>query len=110
MLEPSHPAKKVQSITQWLSALIIFVAIYAEKQATDTPKLIKYCEIVRDIAAKPGDWLYYDKQFRFIRQSAPLSISMGRYPLGTLALVGISQAGRMWNGCQFDHICFKCGS
>jgi len=38
---------------------------------TDTPKLMKYCEIVRDIAAKPGDWLYYDEQFRFIRQSAP---------------------------------------
>ena len=62
-LEPSQPAKKVQSINQWLSAFNIFVAIYA-----DTPKLMKYCEIVRDIAAKPGDWLYYDEQFRFIRQ------------------------------------------
>ena len=70
-LEPSQPAKKVQSITQWLSAFNIFVAIYAKMQATGTPKLMKYCETVRDIAAKPGDWLYYDKQFRFIRQSAP---------------------------------------
>ena len=33
---------------------------------------MKYCEIVRDIAAKPGDWLYYDEQFRFVRQSAPV--------------------------------------
>ena len=32
---------------------------------------MRYCEIVRDIAAKLGDWLYYDEQFRFIRQSAP---------------------------------------
>ena len=32
---------------------------------------ILYCEIVRDIAAKPGDWLYYDEKFRFIGQSAP---------------------------------------
>lgn len=70
-LEPSQPAKKVQSITQWLSAFNIFVALYAEKQATDRPKLMKYCEIVHDIAAKPGNWLYYDEQFRFIRQSAP---------------------------------------
>ena len=84
-LEPSQPAKKVQSITQWLSAFNIFVAIYAEKQATDTPKLMKYCETVRDIATKPGDWLYYDEQFRFIRQSPPRSISVGRYPLETLA-------------------------
>jgi len=71
MLEPSQPAKKVHSITQWFSAFNIFVAIYAEKQATDTHKLMKYCKTVSDIATKPGDGLYYDEQFRFIRQSAP---------------------------------------
>ena len=71
MLEPSQPAKKVHSITQWLSAFNIFVAIYAEKQATDTPKLMKYCKTISDIATKPGDGLCYDEQFRFIRQSAP---------------------------------------
>ena len=70
-LEPSQPVKKIQTINQWLSAFNIFVAIYSEKLPTDTPKLMKYCEIVRDIAAKLGDWLYYDQQFRFIRQSAP---------------------------------------
>ena len=70
-LEPSQPVKKIQTINQWLSAFNIFVAIYSKKLPTDTPKLIKYCEIVRDIAAKPVDWLYYDEQFRFIRQSAP---------------------------------------
>ena len=32
---------------------------------------MKYCEILRDIAAKPGDRLYYDEQFRLIRQLAP---------------------------------------
>ena len=58
-------------MNQWLSPFNIFVAIYSEKPPTDIPKLMKYCEIVRDIAAKPGDWLYYDEQFRFIRQSAP---------------------------------------
>ena len=29
------------------------------------------CEIVRAIAAKPGDRIYCDEHFRFIRQSAP---------------------------------------
>ena len=138
-LEPSQPAKKVQSITQWLSAFNIFVAIYAEKQATHTPKLMKYCEIVRDTAAKPGDWLYYDEQFRFIRQSAPnqypwdaihwelwlkavtnfrpkpqfpsdkghLRTRPQSFPKGTCWRF---QAGRLCNGCGFDHICFKCGS
>ena len=138
-LEPSQPAKKIQSITQWLSAFNIFVAIYAEKQATDTPKLMKYCEIVRDIAAKRGDWLYYDEQLRFIRQSAPdqypwdaihwelwlkavtnfrpkphfpsgkghLRTSPQSFPKGTCWRF---HAGKVCNGCRFDHVCYKCGS
>ena len=32
---------------------------------------MKYCEIVRDIAAQAGEWLYYEEQFRFIRRSVP---------------------------------------
>ena len=70
-LEPNQPTKKIHTINQWHSAFNIFVAIYAEKFPQDTPKMMKYCEIVRDIAAKPGDWLFYDEQFRYIRQSAP---------------------------------------
>lgn len=41
-LEPSQPAKKVHSITQWLSPFNTFVVIYAEKQARNTPKLMKW--------------------------------------------------------------------
>ena len=40
---------------------------------------MKYCEVVRDIVSKPGDWLFYDEQFRYIRQSAPVS-----YPWDTI--------------------------
>ena len=32
---------------------------------------MKYSEIVCDISTKPGDWYFYDEQFRYIRQSAP---------------------------------------
>ena len=138
-LEPSQPVKKIQTINQWLSAFNIFVAIYSEKLPTDTPKMMKYFEIVRDIAGKPGDWLYYDEQFRFIRQSAP-----AQYPWDTIHLElwlkavtnfrpktqfssdkeplrSLSQsfprgtcwrfrAGKVCNGCRFEHICYKCGS
>ena len=134
-LEPSQPVKKIQTINQWLSAFNIFVAIYSEKLPTDTPKLMKYCEIVRDIAAKPGDWLYYDEQFRFIRQSAPAqypwdAIHWELYPnfrpktqfssdKGLLRSRSQSfprgtcwrfHAGKVCNGCRFEHICYKCGS
>ena len=36
---------------------------------------MKYYEVVRDIAAKLGNWRYYDEQFRFLRQS-----KQDRYP------------------------------
>ena len=31
---------------------------------------MKYCEVVRDLANKSGDWIFYDEQFRYLRQSS----------------------------------------
>ena len=70
-LEPSHSHKKIATIRQWVSALNIFVSIYAERYPNETPRLMKYCEVVRDLAFKSGDWFWYDEQFRYIRQSNP---------------------------------------
>ena len=70
-LEPWKPTKKITHINQWISAFNTFVAIYVVKFPHEAPKLMKYCEIVRDIAAKLGDWLFYDEQFRLLRQNAP---------------------------------------
>ena len=87
----------------------------------------------------PGDWLYYDEQFRFIRQSAPaqcpwdaihwepwlravtnfrpktqfspdkgpLRSRSQSFPRGTCWRF---HAGKVWTGCRFEHICYKCGS
>ena len=74
-LEPYHTPKKVTTIQQWITAFNIFVTIYSEKAAGDAPKLMKYCEVVRDLSHKSADWLFYDEQFRYLRQSAP-----HRYP------------------------------
>jgi len=63
-LEPSKPPKKIKNINQWISAFNTFVAIYVVRFPHEAPKLMKYCEIVRDITAKFGDWVFYDEQFR----------------------------------------------
>ena len=47
------------------------MAIYCQRFAEDTAALLKYCETVRAIANKNGNWAYYDEQFRYLRQSAP---------------------------------------
>lgn len=78
-LEPCEPSKKIHSFLQWLSAFNICVAILSERFPNETPRLMKYSEIIRDISAKPGDWYFYDKQFRYIRKSAP-----NQYPWNTI--------------------------
>ena len=78
-LEPCQPPQKIHTFLQWLSAFNVFVAIFSEKFPNETPRLMKYSEIVRDISSKPGDWYFYDEQFRYIRQSAP-----DKYPWDTV--------------------------
>ena len=68
------------TIDQWLTAFNVFVAVYTIKTPSAINSLMKYCEVVQDIAAKQGNWRYYDKQFRFLRQSKP-----DRYPWDNIA-------------------------
>ena len=83
-LEPLQNAKRIQSIQQWVSAFNIFVSVYSEKFTAETPRLVKYCEIVRDLAQEAGDWIWYDKQFRYLRQTAPGEIPLGSNSLGVV--------------------------
>ena len=144
-LEPSHNPKKETNIQQWLTAFNTFVSIYSEKAAGDAPKLMKYCEVVRDLCNKSGDWIFYDEQFRYLRQSAPESYPWDQihwelwlramtnfrgkpqlpastdkatpraryrsptvhFPKGTCWTF---HAGRQCRGCQYEHVCFKCGA
>ena len=76
-LELLQNAKRIQSIQQWVSACNIFVSIYSEKFTAETPRLKKYCEVVRHLAQKAGDWIWYDKQFRYLRQTAPRRNTLG---------------------------------
>lgn len=70
-LEPVQSNKKVSTINEWLSAFHTYVAIYCVKYPGEIPNLMKFCESVRDIAARGGDWSYYDEQFRYVRQTNP---------------------------------------
>ena len=72
-LEPVHKPKRIGSIGQWASAFNTFVAVYTVTFPSSAPALMKYCEIVRDLANKQGNWRWYDEQFRFLRQSEPKS-------------------------------------
>ena len=74
MTSHSKP-KPILTFSQWQSAFNIFVAIYAERRASETPELMKYAETIREIASKfPGRaWFFYDQQFRYARQGTQIS-------------------------------------
>ncbi|XP_044162926.1 uncharacterized protein LOC122947575 [Acropora millepora] len=137
--EPVNNAKKLTSIYEWVSAFHTFVAVYCEKFPRETPNLMQFCETVRDIAARGGDWNYYDEQFRYLRQGNP-----PKYPWGVMhwelwhramtfraksryfatdkpgsgfrgkqpMVRGVCftfNAGRPCAGCRYAHNCSKCG-
>ena len=64
-LVPNTQTKKIINIEQWTTAFLRFAAIYGLKFPKEMSKLMKYAEIVRDLAnRKPGlSWLMYDIQF-----------------------------------------------
>ncbi|PFX14401.1 hypothetical protein AWC38_SpisGene21445 [Stylophora pistillata] len=95
-LEPSQPPKRIHSLNQWLSAFNTFVTIYVEKYPPEASKLMKYCEVVRDIASKPDDWSFYDEQFRYgssVNDHIPEEFSSVRYASISHAISVIKQLG-----------------
>jgi hypothetical protein len=73
-LIPSVKKQKIYNIDQWTTAFMRFVAIYSTKYPQETPALMKYGELVRDLAAKNNGnaWSRYDYQFRSLREQAPI--------------------------------------
>ena len=68
-LAPNPKRQTVQSIDQWVSAFQVFVAIYSEKVPQDTPALMKYDSIIRELATLGANWKFYDENCRSIRQT-----------------------------------------
>lgn len=135
-LEPLAKAKKQFSIETWLSSFHIFVRIYTSRCPHEAPALVKYGEVVQDLAARSGNWRFYDENFRFLRQTQPASFPWGviHWELWMRALQSfekqthIPSQGRSKSqdqgtpkgycfkfhrdvdcaaGCAFKHLCYK---
>ena len=63
----------IRTVSQWVQAFHIYVAIYTEKHATEAPKLMKYANIIQRLGRQAGDEaaLYYDSNFREWREKHP---------------------------------------
>ena len=78
-LEPLQKAKNISTIAAWTSAFQVFVGIYTSKFPAEAPALMKYGEVVRDLADKGANWIYYDTNFRYLRQQKSAD-----FPWGTI--------------------------
>ena len=76
-LEPNQKSKHINSIDMWVSAYQIFVGVYTQKYPVEAPLLMKYGEVIRDLAARGYNWRYYDENFRYLRQKEPKAYSWG---------------------------------
>ena len=74
-LEPLQKGKNISTIDTWTYAFQIFVGIYTSKFPAEAPALMKYGEVVRDLTEKGANWIYYDTNFRYLRQISLGAIS-----------------------------------
>ena len=51
------------------SAFQVFVATYSEKAPHDTPALMKYASVVKELATQGANWHFYDEHFRRSREN-----------------------------------------
>ena len=77
VLEPKQKSKHINSIEMWVTAYQIFVGVYTQRYPVEAPFLMKYSEIIRDLAARGYNWRYYDENFRYLRQKDPKAYSWG---------------------------------
>ena len=47
------------------------MGVYKQKYPSEAPKLMKYSEIIRDLAVRGYNWRYYDENFRYLRPKDP---------------------------------------
>ena len=134
-LEPLAKTKKLPHIESWISCFHVFVGVYTQKYPNEAPALMKYGEVVQDLAARGHNWRFYDENFRFMRQSQSslfpwknihweLWMRAQQMPKKPLTPTAIPNRGKTDNipkgycfrfskgipcsGCSYKHLCFKC--
>ena len=69
VLAPSSKKQMVTNIDQWMSAFQTYVATYATRSPGDTPALMKFATVIRELATSGDNWKFYDENFRKLRES-----------------------------------------
>ena len=68
-LAPAKTPNKIMNLGQWCDAFLVFLTIYSRKYPHSTPELTSYIKIVKTLCHRGGNYLLYDREFRYLRQS-----------------------------------------
>lgn len=65
--------KSITNVEKWSDAFIVFMSIYVLRHPEATQGLLKYMSVIRRLAARNANWVYYDSQFRLRKAVNPTS-------------------------------------
>lgn len=65
--------KIISSLGQWCTAFEIFITIYCQKQPQALSPLMSYMNSIKTLCHKGGDYIAYDREFRYMKQTVNLS-------------------------------------
>ena len=135
-LTATKPSKYL-SLNDWITAFATFSAVYTQKWPEQSPALLKYMEIVRNIASRGGDFRRYDETFRRIRERNQIAWDSLHTELYLMVMPTSSHSrnmqlsshsrntqsfcrtpngycikfhkGQHCPGCKYKHTCYSCG-
>ena len=70
---PSKSTKTINSLGQWCSAFEIFITIYCQKNPGAISPLLTYMNTIKSLSHKNGDYIGYDRDFRYMKQTMNLA-------------------------------------
>ena len=66
-LEPVNKSRKILSFETWLSCFHVFDGIYTSRFPHEAPALMKYGEVLQDLAFQGFNWKSHGENFCFLR-------------------------------------------
>jgi hypothetical protein len=73
LLKLKEQDNTITSLDLWLTAASIYMSIYIEKHPGSVSGMLKYMEVVREIAKRKGNWHNYDSKFRLTKSQLTLT-------------------------------------
>ena len=60
--------QKITSIGMWCDAFLVYLTVYTRKYPEEIASLTTYMHHIKRLFARGGDFIYYDEEFRYLRQ------------------------------------------